>query len=329
MQWWNDFLSWTGSTSGWRVLSGAIIPFVAIVLAGLIAALIGRAATKRAVDMHDREARNAAVATVLSAARKAANWGNLGHDERAYADHLAEDADIRLRLLPIAGAVVAANWAQHEIADIKKNSSTFSFQAEQSLAEFRDRMLEWQMRPAKARKLFRADLERWKFESPDPDHDLIRRQQQWNADQKRTGGAPDSPRTTPEARPTPSSPSAATPALKQPQPLSPAASNGNARFEGTAIGQTANAEHDPSSDSGSDRSVGLPTAAPLPPVTGALTEPKGDAAAVVPTTTSSVPTRIEQGNVEPADPHETDESPYAHPVSASELRRRAEEDDDL
>ncbi|PYY62614.1 hypothetical protein DEJ17_01970 [Curtobacterium sp. MCSS17_011] len=201
MDWWNDLTDWTSSDTGWRVLSGAVIPFVAIVVAGVIAALIGRSATKRVVALQERESKNAAVAAILAAARKAAAWGSLGHDERAYADHLAEDADIRLRLLPVQGSPLAANWAQHEIADIKKNSSTFSFQADQSLAEFRDRLLGWQARPSRARKLFKADLERWKFESPDPDADLIKRQQDWNADQA------EPPRTQAQAKaPTPAAP---------------------------------------------------------------------------------------------------------------------------
>lgn len=209
MDWWNDLTDWTSSDTGWRVLSGAVIPFVAIVVAGVIAALIGRSATKRVVALQERESKNAAVAAILTAARKAAAWGSLGHDERAYADHLAEDADIRLRLLPVQGAPLAANWAQHEIADIKKNSSTFSFQADQSLAEFRDRLLDWQARPSRARKLFKADLERWKFESPDPDADLIKRQQDWNADQAeppRTQAPAQAPAPAPAApaeRPTP------------------------------------------------------------------------------------------------------------------------------
>lgn len=323
MQWWNDFLGWTGSNGGWRIVSGAIIPFIAIVLAGVIAALIGRAATKRAIDLHEREARNAAVSNVVAAARKAANWGNLGHDERAYADHLAEDADIRLRLLPIPGAVVAANWAQHEIADIKKNSSTFSFQAEQSLAEFRDRMLEWQARPARARKLFRADLERWKFETPDPDQDLIRRQQQWNADHK------DEPvqdsRSRVEAR------TAVVPGPTTRGTAGRVADAGTDSVRGASTGTV------PPTPSGmpveardvetTDRSS---VRAPLPQVTGALTEPKVDVTTgAVPTNTTSVAPRIDEGRVEPADPAETNESPYAAPVSASELRRRAEDDDDL
>jgi len=196
MDWWNDFIDWTSSDTGWRVFSGAVIPFVAIIVAGIVAALIGRSATKRVVALQERESKNAAVAAIISAARKAATWGSLGHDERNYTDHLAEDADIRLRLLPTTGAPLAATWAQHEIADIKKNSSTFNFQADQSLAEFRDRLLEWQARPGRAKKLFKSDLERWKFESPDPDADLIKRQQNWSADQADGKRAPE-PAPTP------------------------------------------------------------------------------------------------------------------------------------
>ncbi|QCR42928.1 hypothetical protein C1N91_04600 [Curtobacterium sp. SGAir0471] len=199
MDWWNDLTGWSASDEGWRVLSGAIIPFVAIVVAGVIAALIGRAAAKRVVALHDRESRNSAVAGVVTAARKASRWGALGHEERAYADHLAEDADVRLRLLPMSGAPLAADWVQHELADIKRNSSTFTSQADQSLAELRDRLLEWNGRPGRAKKLFKADLERWKFDSPDPDAELIARQQDWNAGQQQRSADAD---TTP-ARPTP------------------------------------------------------------------------------------------------------------------------------
>ncbi|MCS5513279.1 hypothetical protein NY537_11055 [Curtobacterium flaccumfaciens pv. betae] len=243
MDWWNDLTDWTSSDTGWRVLSGAVIPFVAIVVAGVIAALIGRSATKRVVALQERESKNAAVAAILTAARKAAAWGSLGHDERAYADHLAEDADIRLRLLPVQGAPLAANWAQHEIADIKKNSSTFSFQADQSLAEFRDRLLDWQARPSRARKLFKADLERWKFESPDPDADLIKRQQDWNADQAeppRTQAQAQAPATAPAApaeRPTPTTTSlrpAQRPASAPSTPPAPAAAAPGAAAPGAA-----------------------------------------------------------------------------------------------
>ncbi|TDN46247.1 hypothetical protein EDF64_101105 [Curtobacterium flaccumfaciens] len=261
MDWWNDLTDWISSDNGWRVISGAIIPFVAIVVAGIIAALIGRGATKRVVAMQERESRNAAVAAVVSAARKAAAWGSLGHDERAYADRLAEDADIRLRLLPVTGAPLAANWTQHEIADIKKNSSTFSFQAEQSLAEFRERLLEWQARPSKARKLFKSDLERWKFDSPDPDADLVTRQQEWNANQN--GGARPSDTGAPAA--------AAAPAAERPTPTTTSLRPAPQRPGGTPSSAT-------SAPSGSGSAITTPGGAPAAGTASAGTAPAGAAA---------------------------------------------------
>jgi len=233
MDWWNDLTDWTASDEGWRVLSGAIIPFVAIVVAGVIAALIGRAATKRVVALHDRESRNAAVAGVVTAARKASRWGALGHEERAYADHLAEDADVRLRLLPVSGAPLAADWVQHEIADIKRNSSTFTSQADQSLGELRDRLLEWNGKPGRAKKLFKADLERWKFDSPDPDADLIARQQDWNAGQQQQRSAEADASTAP-SRPTPTTTSLR-PAPQQSPVGSPAAATSAGRTSGPTV----------------------------------------------------------------------------------------------
>ncbi len=219
MDWWNDLTDWTASDTGWRVLSGAIIPFIAIVVAGVIAALIGRAAAKRVVALHDRESRNAAVAGIVSVSRKASRWGSLGHEERAYTDHLAEDADIRLRMLPVSGAALAADWAQHEIADIKRNSSTFT-STDQSLGELRDRLLEWNARPNRARKLFKSDLERWKFDSPDPDAELIGRQQDWNADQQQKRGAADADAPSQPATPTTT---ALRPTLQQQPVVAPSA----------------------------------------------------------------------------------------------------------
>ncbi|OII28244.1 hypothetical protein [Curtobacterium sp. MCBA15_013] len=457
MDWWNDLTDWISSDNGWRVISGALIPFVAIVVAGVIAALIGRGATKRVVAMQEREARNAAVAGIVSAARKAATWGSLGHDERAYADHLAEDADIRLRLLPVAGAPLAANWTQHEIADIKKNSSTFSFQAEQSLAEFRDRILEWQARPNRARKLFKSDLERWKFDSPDPDAELITRQQDWNADQAAPARPTDAGTTTavPAERPTPTTtslrpapanapapastaaaapgtgaaaagttaapsagagfsvtrggaapvdPNATTPIsdtsstnrttpisdtnatnatraygdgatraygegatraygdgaatpTRAPlgSPASPAGTRGSATESTASGGDTDNADAvddvRPSSPRGTDRPTtdprssgprGADTTGPDASATPPVAKPtsadahvnrttESDARGVDASTTAhtrSIPTRIADGPAEPADANETSEAPYTQPISASELRRRAADDDE-
>ena len=42
MQWWNDIVDWFRSETGQLIVFGAIIPFVAIVVAGIVAAAIGQ-----------------------------------------------------------------------------------------------------------------------------------------------------------------------------------------------------------------------------------------------------------------------------------------------
>ncbi|MBD8610705.1 hypothetical protein IFT77_09430 [Frigoribacterium sp. CFBP 13729] len=194
MQWWNSFVEWASSDAGWRIVSGAVVPFVAIVLAGVVAALIGRAAMRRVVAMHDDEAKATAVAGIVSAARKAAIWSSLGPEERAYADHLAQESEVRLRLLPVSGAGTAASWAEHEIAELKRNSASFSYDSGHALDELRDRLIEWQNKPGRAKKLFKADLERWSYEEADVDKGLDARQKAWDAEQAATASR--------EARPT-------------------------------------------------------------------------------------------------------------------------------
>ena len=60
MQWWDNFVYWFYSSAGSYVLSTVVVPAAAILVAGIIGALIGRGATKRIVTMHEREERAAA-----------------------------------------------------------------------------------------------------------------------------------------------------------------------------------------------------------------------------------------------------------------------------
>ncbi len=183
MQWWNDLIDWFNSDDGWRVVSGAIIPFVAIVVAGIIAAAVGRGSTKRAIALNDREIRTSAVTALITSARKATVWNTLTTAEQQHFEALASEADIRIRLLPITGTGLAGDWAAHEIAEMKKNSISFSFQAEQSLLIFRDRLTEWQAHPGRARRLFKADLDTWAYESSLSYQELVHQQQAWAAQQ--------------------------------------------------------------------------------------------------------------------------------------------------
>lgn len=175
MDWGNSFLQWLASDEGWRVLSGAVIPALSIIVAGIIAALIGRGSTLRLMTMHQQDALAAALGGFLLAGRKAAQWNALSDLDRAQLDHLIAEAETRIRLLPIAGSGLAATWAAHELAAMKRDSAGFQFQAQQTLADYRDRLVAWSERPRQAKKLFGADLERWRFEEPElpssGDHD--------------------------------------------------------------------------------------------------------------------------------------------------------------
>jgi type II secretory pathway pseudopilin PulG len=182
MQWWNDFVDWFYSEDGQRILVSAVIPFLAIVVAGIVAALIGRGATRRLVAQRDHETRAAAVTALISAGQNAARWHSQSPAAREHAEHLANDADVMVRLLPIAGANYAADWASLQLADMRVNSVSFSYQADQTLSEYRERLVLWLHKPNKGRKLFAADLERWRYEEQGTDP-VILEQQQWAENQ--------------------------------------------------------------------------------------------------------------------------------------------------
>lgn len=161
MQWWNDLLDWIASDDGWRIISGAVIPFVAIVLAGIIGAAIGRGGVKRLVEQRDRETRVAAVAALVTAGQNAARWHSQGADAREHAQQIASEADVAVRLLPVTGADVAADWAKHQLEAMRVNSVNFSIPMEETLAEYQSRLVAWLRRPRRAGKLFATDLDRW------------------------------------------------------------------------------------------------------------------------------------------------------------------------
>ncbi|MEO7147267.1 MAG: hypothetical protein ABIW81_08030 [Terrimesophilobacter sp.] len=183
MQWWDDFVYWFYSDAGAHIVATAIVPGVAIVVAGVIAALIGRGATKRVISMHEREERASATAAMIGAARRFAQWNTLSGPEQQHADHVAMECDVRLRLLPLAGAAMASNWSAHQLAELKKMAVSFSFQAEQSLAEFRERLIDWQAHPGRAKKLFKNDLDSWAYDDSLTEQDLVAQQKAWQAQQ--------------------------------------------------------------------------------------------------------------------------------------------------
>lgn len=262
MQWWNDLVSFLSSPDGQTVITSAVIPFIAILVAGFIAAAIGRGSTKRLLTLNDRENRIAAVATMIGAARRASVWNTLPLPEQQHADHVASEADVRVRLLAVPGSGLAADWANHEIQAMKKNSVSFSFQAEQSLIEFRDRMVTWQAKPGRARKLFKADLETWAYDDAQNKSDIVSQQQAWAAAQVKNETGPIS-----TMKPTAADPAPAT------EPALPAApvTAGPAAAAATAAGDSASeptrAPQRPAFAPAAARVNPSPTVKPIPSAT--------------------------------------------------------------
>ncbi|MGX5680051.1 hypothetical protein [Schumannella luteola] len=184
LEWWNDIVQWFASTQGRAITTSVILPFVAILAAGLFAGLITRGALKRFVAHQDREAKASAVAALIASGRKAAVWNSLSAQEKSHIEHQTSEAEVRIRLLPVSGSTLAADWAAHHIASMKRNSVAYSFQAEQSLAEMQDGLVEWQFKPSRAKKLFSQDLAAWKYETAKPEDELIDKQNAWAAQQE-------------------------------------------------------------------------------------------------------------------------------------------------
>ncbi|MCS5729799.1 hypothetical protein N1031_08505 [Herbiconiux moechotypicola] len=183
MEWWNGFARWLYSSDGEYVVSGIVLPAAAIIVAGLIAAWVAHSSIKRLLAKHDRELKVSAIASLIDAAEQASVWNSLTPQEQILADRATGQADIQVRLLPIKGSDVAASWAAHALAEMKRNSATFGYQVEPAVVEFRDRLVEWQHRPGRARRLFQADLERWAAQSASSDTELLAQQDAWVAQQ--------------------------------------------------------------------------------------------------------------------------------------------------
>lgn len=215
MDWWNEIQAWFTSATGSKIFLDAILPFVAIVLAGIIAAAIGRGTARRVIEHQDREHTAVAVIALIVVGRKAAIWSSLGADEKQHVDSMMSEADIRLRLLPVNGSSTAADWAAHELGVMKKNSASFSFQADQSFVDYRDRLLSWQAKPRRARKLFSSDLDTWRYED-DSTSSLVAQQQQWATEHVQPAPTTPPPATAPAAAPAAAAAAPAAPTIAMP-----------------------------------------------------------------------------------------------------------------
>ncbi|MBG6213722.1 MAG: hypothetical protein LH475_07705 [Cryobacterium sp.] len=183
MEWWNSFVAWFTDVSTQPMVFTAVVFIGAIVIASVLAALISRGAVKRLLTQRDREIKVAAISTLIDAATEASVWNSLTPQEQVMSDRAVGQADIQVRLLPIRGSGIAANWAAHELYELKRTSATFGYQLEPALVEFRDRLVDWQNKPARARKIFQSDLDRWKAQNSSTEKSLLAEQEAWVAQQ--------------------------------------------------------------------------------------------------------------------------------------------------
>jgi hypothetical protein len=183
MQWLNDFSDWFFSSSAQPVVFAAAVIAIAMIVSGLLAAWIARGATNRLIAQRDAEIKAAAIIALVDASTEASMWNSLTPQEQVLSDRAVGQADIQIRMLPIRGSAVAANWAAHQLHELKRASATFGYQLDPAVAEFRDRLVEWQNKPGRARKVFASDLERWKLASSETERTLLAEQDAWVAQQ--------------------------------------------------------------------------------------------------------------------------------------------------
>ena len=186
---WNDLVSWVRSDEGWAIITGTILPFLAILAAGIIAALIARGAVKRLMKRQSEESKAAAIAALLAVARRATVWTSLSAAEKDHVDYQITESVVRLRLQPVPGADLAAEWSLLRIASIKRHSATLIAQAEGELRDLENGLIEWHRKPGRAKKLFGSELGWLRLDDAELDHDLLARQKQWMAEQQRPASA--------------------------------------------------------------------------------------------------------------------------------------------
>lgn len=161
MTWWNEFVTWLQTVDGHRSVFLGTVVFVAVIVGVVITGLIVSSAVKRLLAQHHREQKNNVIATLVDAATEAAAWKSLPTAVQLQSDRASAQAETLLRLSPIKGSGIAANWAAHELERLKGVDENAAGTV--TVAEFRDRLIEWRNKPGRARKRFIADLERWSY----------------------------------------------------------------------------------------------------------------------------------------------------------------------
>lgn len=183
MQWLNNFLKWFVASENQQIIITGIVLFVAMILGLLIGALIASSVSKRHIRSSEDQIKAAVIAALIDAATEASVWNGLSPQEQILSDRAVGQIDVRVRLMSVKGAAAAADWAAHQLSEMKRTSATFGYQLDPAVAEFRDRLLLWVNSPGRANKIFARDLERWAYQSVQPEAAAAASQDAWVAQQ--------------------------------------------------------------------------------------------------------------------------------------------------
>jgi len=165
---WQSYLGWATSPGGLEILTTAVLPFIAILAAGIIAAILARDGIIRLARRQEREQQSGVIAGCLAASRSALGWATLAMREQDQLDQQLAECAARLRMLPAKGADAAAEWARLKSALIKTGALAGSPSAEAELRDLEDWLILWHRRPRKAARHFEADLETLRFRASQP-----------------------------------------------------------------------------------------------------------------------------------------------------------------
>jgi len=183
MNWLNNLQDFFVSGQNTAGILTALLLFVSLLLALIIGGLIGSSVSKRHITAFEQEGKTAVIAALIDAATEASVWNALNPQEQVNSDRAVSQIDIRIRLLPVKGSGIAADWAAHQLGEMKRNSATFGYQLDPAVAEFRDRLLMWLRNPKKATKIFTSDLQRWAYAATAPEAPIVAAQEAWVAQQ--------------------------------------------------------------------------------------------------------------------------------------------------
>jgi len=168
LDWWNAYLAWAATDDGHAILLTAVVPFVAILIAGLIGALAAKAGISRLVSRQDREQKAAVIASALASTRRAGSWAQLSLSEQDHLDYTIAEAFAHLRMIPAKGSDLAAEWGSLKARVVKQKSMMGPTAAEPEVRDLEDWLILWHRHPGKAAQHFRDDLETLRYAAAQP-----------------------------------------------------------------------------------------------------------------------------------------------------------------